>query len=452
MSTLWSIITIVYSIVVVLVVLSVLVQMREPTWSFAWILTIVFIPVAGVLLFFLIGYRPRRKRSETPPNIVRNESYIPFVSLLENNSGAKLTMNNKIDVLHNGDNTFISLAEAIRGAKESIHVEYYIFCEDVVGNQFAEHLLQKAKDGVEVRMIYDAFGSWKLSRNFRKRLREGGIEVGVFSPISFPWHMVNYRNHRKIVVVDGKIAFTGGINIAERYLRGNTLGLWQDVNLRLEGGAVSDLQRLFLEDWAKVSGCSVEGEKYFPSVHIDEVAPMQVVWSDASSAWSAISQGFFAAITGAKRSVYISTPYFIPSTTLLEALSVAALKGVDVKVIIPARSDSMLVYWATCSFVSPLLAAGVKVYLYTAGFLHSKLLVVDDNIASVGSANMDVRSLEDNFEVSTFIYDDRTIGQINDTLADYIINSHLVTPEEWSSRPYTQKILGAVMRLVSPML
>ena len=451
-SILSVIFSILYTIVIATVIVMVIEQQREPVWSFAWIMAVIFIPVAGLLLFILFGYRPARKRLVAPPRIERRER-IPFITLLENNSDAKLTLHNNLEVLHNGDRTFSSIAAALASARESIHIEYYIFCEDKVGNYIAELLEKKAREGVEVRLIFDAVGSWKLSKEFISRLRASGVEVGRFSPISFPYftHYLNYRNHRKIVVVDGRIAYTGGINIAERYLKGDTMGLWYDVHLRVEGEAVADFQRMFLSDWALVSGQTLNDKQYFPASVVTNQAPMQVVGSSVSSRWSAISQAFFAAITGAARTITISTPYFIPSTSLLEALKVAALKGVDVRIVIPARSDSRLVHWATCSFVDGLLAAGVKVYLYTAGFLHSKLIAVDGHMASVGTANMDIRSLEDNSEVSTFIYDREVVAQITETLEGYIANSRRVTPEEWYSRPQVQRFIDAMARLLSPL-
>jgi len=453
MASLMTVISVCYTIVVVLAIVSVIEQMREPVWSFAWIMSIIFIPVAGLLLFILIGFRPARKRLVPPPHIERSER-IPFITLLENNSEARLAMHNRLEVLHNGDKTFASIARELANAVESIHIEYYIFCEDEVGTQIASLLERKAREGVEVRLIFDAVGSWKLSKDFIRRLRDSGAEVGYFSPVSFPYftHRLNYRNHRKIVVVDGKTAYTGGINIAERYLKGDTMGLWHDVHLRIEGDAVADFQRLFLADWALVSGRTLAGERYFPAPDVAEEAPMQVVWSSVRSRWSAISQAFFAAITGAARTITISTPYFIPSPALLEALKVAALKGVDVRIVIPSRSDSRLVHWATCSFVDGLLSAGVKVYLYTAGFLHSKLIAVDGRMASVGTANMDIRSLEDNFEVSTFIYDREVVRQLTATLDDYIANSRRVMPDEWYSRPRGQRMVEALAHLFSPLL
>lgn len=438
---------------IVATVVLVIEQQREPVWSFAWAMTVIFIPVAGLILFILFGYRPARKRLVAPPRIERSER-IPFITLLENNSDARLALNNRLDVLHNGAQTYDSIAKALESARESIHIEYYIFCEDEVGRYVADVLERKAREEVEVRLIFDAVGSWKLSKEFIQRLRASGVEVGRFSPISFPYftHYLNYRNHRKIVVVDGRVAYTGGINIAERYLKGDTMGLWYDVHLRVEGDAVVDFQRMFLADWALVSGQTLDDRRFFPQPKVENLAPMQVVGSSVSSRWSAISQAFFAAITSAEHRITISTPYFIPSTSLLEALKVAALKGVDVRIVIPARSDSRLVHWATCSFVDGLLSAGVKVYLYTAGFLHSKLLAVDGVMASVGTANMDIRSLEDNSEVSTFIYAPEVVAELTSTLDDYIAHSRAVKPEEWYSRPQGERFIESIARLLSPLL
>ena len=452
-SILSVIFSIIYTIVIVAVIVLVIEQQREPVWSFAWAMTVIFIPVAGLILFILFGYRPARKRLVAPPHIERSE-HIPFITLLENNSDAKLALHNNLDVLHNGDQTFASIVNALETAHESIHIEYYIFCEDEVGNYIAELLEKKAREGVEVRLIFDAVGSWKLSKEFISRLRASGVDVGRFSPITFPYftHYLNYRNHRKIVVVDGRVAFTGGINIAERYLKGDTMGLWYDVHLRVEGDAVADFQRMFLADWTLVSGQTLDNPRYFPPSEVTNSAPMQVVGSSVSSRWSAISQAFFAAITGAARTITISTPYFIPSTSLLEALKVAALKGVDVRIVIPARSDSRLVHWATCSFVDGLLSAGVKVYLYTAGFLHSKLIAVDGRMASVGTANMDIRSFLLNFEVNAIVYDEKKAMEMAEYFLEDLKNCTRITKDDYAGRNVQIRVKEQVCRLLSPLL
>ena len=366
-----------------------------------------------------------------------------------------LTVRNKVKILNDGRSKFDELFEAIRGAESSIHLEYYIIENDRIGTELIELLAQKAADGVEVRLIFDDVGSWGIKRRHVRNMRRMGINVCCFMPVVFPWltSKLNNRNHRKIAVIDGKIGFTGGINVADRYIDGTKFGPWRDTHLRIEGDAVNMLQAIFMTDWYFVSGRELlNDEKYFPKSRIRSRSPMQIASSGPDSDWASIMQAFFAAINKARKSIYIASPYFLPNQAILTAMKVAALSGIDVRVMLPYRSDSKIVYWATRSYIGEMLEAGIKVYFYCNGFNHSKLLIIDDNFCSVGSANMDIRSFEDNFEVSAIMYDPKVAEELTRQFMRDIDSSVAVTPEAWENRPRLHAIYESVARLGSPLL
>ena len=324
-----------------------------------------------------------------------------------------------------------------------------------MGREIADILIDKAQSGVEVRVIYDDVGSWGLSRKFIKKLRRAGVHVKCFMPVVFPWltSHVNYRNHRKILVVDGRIGFTGGINIAQRYLTGNRLGPWRDTHLKLEGEAVGMLQIIFMTDWFFVSKERlIDYPKYLPKTHVKTETPIQIVTSGPDSDWASIMQAFFSAITHAQHHIYISSPYFLPNEAILTAIKVASLSGIDVRIMIPSRSDSKIVYWASRSYIEELIDANVKVYLYRRGFNHSKLIMIDGKFSSVGTANMDIRSFEDNFEVSAILYDKGITEELEERFLYDLQRSRLVTREYWDSRPTLHNFYEALSRLFSPLL
>ncbi len=288
-------------------------------------------------------------------------------------------------------------------------------------------------------------------------MRNAGVEVRCFQPVVFPWltSKVNYRNHRKIVVVDGRVAFTGGINIADRYLvRRGKNGMWRDTHLKLEGEAVAMLQTVFLTDWYflnKKETATFDAKFYPPSI-VESESPVQIAASGPDSDWAAIMQAFFSAITRAHDHIYISSPYFLPNEAIITALKVAALGGIDVRVMIPSRSDSKIVYWATRSYISELLDAGIGVYLYQKGFNHSKVIMIDGRFSSVGTANMDVRSFEDNFEVSAIMYDPAVAAELEGYFFEDLKRSKRLERETWLQRPHRHRIYESLARLLSPLL
>ena len=294
-----------------------------------------------------------------------------------------------------------------------------------------------------------------LPKRFIKELVNAGAEAYPFMKVNFPLltSKVNYRNHRKIIVVDGRVAFMGGMNIADRYLKGDsTLGTWFDTVLRIEGEAVRTLQVIFLVDWFFVSRIIIsDRDKYFPEYSVNTQHALQVTASGPDSDWASIMQAFFVAITKAKKHIYIASPYFIPNESILTALKTASLSGVDVRIMLPGKSDSTVVYWSSMSYVSELLKAGIKVYLFQGGFNHSKILMIDGSFASVGSANMDIRSFEDNFELLTMVYDKELTKQIETQYLKDLRRSKKINLKYWESRSLKQNFKESLARLFSPL-
>ncbi len=388
----------------------------------------------------------------TEPSIADN---LNIITLLLNNSKALLTLHNQVEIFQTGKKTFQAIIDTIDKAEDSIHLVFYIIASDRIGNIIKEKLIKKARSGVEVRLIYDDVGSWRTSRKFINELKDAGVEVYPFMKVKFPFltSKANYRNHRKIIVIDGKVAFMGGMNIADRYLEGDeSLGMWYDTVLRIDGDTVKMLQIVFLTDWFFVSKKIVSGkDKYFPEHIIPETHPIQVTVSGPDSDWASIMQAFFTAITHAKKHIYISTPYFVPNESILTALKTASLSGVDVRIVLPGKSDSTVVYWSSMSYVSELLNAGIKVYLFQNGFNHSKILMIDTSFSSVGSANMDIRSFEDNFEIMAMIYDAEVTEKLENQFFRDIKRSKKINATHWNKRPLRQSFNESVARMFSPL-
>lgn len=467
-----------YVLLVAVSVYTVLFERRDPNRAFTWIVVIIVIPVVGLIFYLFFGQSYRKRKifnlkelrnlrqiellsSWQSNNIdsfnqVEVKEHLDIVKLLLYNSKTPLTIYNNIEILNNGSQTFPAIFEAISAATHHIHIEYYIIEADKLGWQLADLLCQKAAAGVEVRVLYDDVGCWSLSRRYIRKLKKSGVEVASFIPVFFPWltSKANYRNHRKIVVVDGKVGFVGGLNFADRYLEGVKWGAWRDTHLRVQGEATRMLQVTFITDWYASTNKRInKTTNYFPvSEKIEKVIPCQMVLSGPDSDYAAIMQAFFATIARAKRYIYISTPYFLPNEALLTALKVAAMSGVDVRIMLPNRSDAKMAHWASRSYFTEMLEAKVNIYLYHKGFNHSKLMIVDGNFGSIGSANMDTRSFEDNFEITAMIYDTRIAAEMELTfLKDLQYAKHL-SLKSWEGRKQKDNFKEAAARLFSPLL
>lgn len=473
----WQIIVI---IAVITAIIFLILENRNPNRTLAWMFAIILLPVAGIFLFYFFGKNYRKKRIFTRKEIsdfrqiekliswqsehllddldISNKGILEktgIIKLLLNNNKALLTRHNKVRVLNNGDETFPALFSAIRSAKHHIHLEYYMIEEGEIGNQLKDLLIERAKQGIDIKLIYDDVGSWDLSDDYIEELTDAGVQAHAFIPVRFPRlaQKINFRNHRKIVIIDGKIGFIGGLNIADRYMYGTPeIGFWRDTHIKIEGTAVGSLQVVFLTDWHFVTNQLLTESKYFPCYESDDNTLIQIATSGPDSDWESIMQSYFYAISTAKNYLYISTPYFIPNESILTAIKTVALSGVDVKLILPSKSDSKLTFFGSMSYLQELLEANVKIYMYHKGFTHSKILVVDDIFSSVGTANMDLRSFDQNFEVNALIYDEKVATQLKNGFIDDLTYCHLLTLEEHCNRPITRRIAEGVARIFSPIL
>ena len=475
-----SILLVCYALVIITTIVVIIRDRRDPVKGLSWIMVVTLIPILGIIMYILFGRNHRRLKifnqkeiedlkhieklcSEQLLDLVDPEiqhiepveSNKDIITLLLNNNKSVLTVRNKVTILNNGKAKFKELFKAIEEAKSSIHLEYYIFENDRIGKRVLNLLEKKAAEGVEVRLIVDDLGSWGIKNRHIKKIKRRGIDIRQFMPVAFPYlsGKINYRNHRKIAVMDGRVGFTGGINIAERYLKGTKFGPWRDTHLRIEGDAVNMMQAIFATDWYFVGDKELLFEdKYYPKTKIRTRSPIQIASSGPDSDWASIMQAYFAAMNKAKKSIYITTPYFMPNQSILTALKVASLSGVDVRIILPYKSDSKIVYWASRSYISELLDAGIKVYFFQKGFCHSKLIIIDGTFCSVGSANMDYRSFEDNFEVAAIMYDPRVAAELTEYFMQDIENSVLITDEMWESRSNLHAMYESLSRLFSPLL
>lgn len=470
--TVFFILLYIYTLITTISVL--LLENRNPVKSISWVLVLLFLPVLGMFFYLLFGQDYRKKKIISKKSIRRvndrpvssfdidnldtsmmKDGQLNLIKLLYKNSESAGYAFNKIEILADGKSTFSAIFEAIRHAKDHIHIEFFIFDDDTISNQLRELLIQKAKEGIRVRMIYDYWGSFDLSKKYLRSLREAGVYVRAFLP--FRWKIsrsnkINYRNHRKLLIIDGKIGFTGGLNVADRYIYGNKLGNWRDTFIKVEGSAVHGIQLLFMVDWFFVEQKLIEGSKYFPSPQKYEQNLIQLVNSGPDSDWPAILQGIASAFMSATNYIYIHTPYFMPTDVIATCIQMAALSGVDVRLMIPVRSDSRFSDASSASYLEQALEAGIRVFRYKNGFLHSKAIVIDDFISIVGSTNMDERSFAQNFEASAFIYDPKTAIHLKDLFQKDMDQCEEITLENWVNRQRRQKLKESFARLFSPLM
>ncbi|SDK84054.1 cardiolipin synthase [Natronincola ferrireducens] len=475
-----SIFTTLFTITTILVSILIILDNRNPSRTVAWLLALIFLPVVGMFLYLYIGQNHRKKKTfikkrkqdyKVVHSLLQHQliftGYGEFLKknfldtrgkvapLLINNSEAPMTINNEATVLINGYETFREMLKAINKAEHHIHMEYFIIKDSDIGRRFQRALIRKAKEGIEVRVIYDAVGCWKLKEEFLKPLREAGVKLKIFLPVTLPFFgsRLNYRNHRKILVVDGRVGFVGGLNIGDEYLgKKKKMGFWRDTHLKIRGEGVYLLQVIFLRDWFFVEGEELESPIYFPKQGICGQQMIQITSSGPDSYWNSIHQAYFAAIASANKKVYITTPYLVPDESILMALKTAAIRGIDVRILLPGRPDHRTVFWASKSHFEELLEAGVKIYQYQKGFVHSKIFIVDDNFASIGTANLDIRSLQLNFEVNAFLYDEAIVKTLKTCFYQDINHSKEIILEEYNKRPFSHRAKESIARLFSPIL
>lgn len=447
---------------------------KQPAKTMAWLLVLVFMPLVGIVLYVFFGKNTRKERliSNRSMDLLTKRSMLefaeqenlhlpqsnkPLMQLFANQNWALPFKDNEVEIMTDGYSFIFTLLYYIGKATDHIHIDTYIMEDDALGNLVADALIDKAEQGVEVRLIYDDVGCWKVKDRFFERMREAGIDIHAFMPVRFPafTSKVNYRNHRKLCVIDGKVGFIGGMNIALRYVKGTGRQGWRDTHLCIKGGAVYAIQRAFLVDWYFVDRTLITDRKYYPpvdkAIHNDCLA--QVVTSSPISPWPDIMQGYVRILLQAHSYVYIETPYFLPTEPVLFAMRTAALAGVDVRLMVPRHTDAKLVEWASRSYMMEAIEAGVKVYLYEKAFNHSKLLVSDDNLCSCGSTNVDFRSFENNFEANAFFYDEGMSLRLKKVFLDDL--SHCLLVDDISyfvKRPFLQRLFESLVRLLSPLL
>ena len=455
-------------VVAAIAIIHVLMDNRQPAKTMAWVLVIGFIPIVGVVfyLFFGINHRKERIISQGQMDELTKRSMLsfvgqhnfrvperqkPLVDLFVNQNLALPFKDNQIDIMTDGYAFFPELLKDIAEATHHVHINMYIFENDALGRLVADALMTKARQGVKVRVIYDDVGCWRVESRFFEQMREAGVEVAPFLPVRFPsfTSKVNYRNHRKIIVIDGRIGYIGGMNIARRYVSTK----WRDTMLRVQGGVVYALQRAFLVDWYFVDHTLITDRVYYPESQEVNNCLAQVVTSGPMARYPEIMQGFVRIILAARRYIYIETPYFLPNEPILFALKTAALAGVDVRVMCPLSSDARFLDWASRSYLREIHEAGARIYLYKPGFLHSKLLISDDSLVSCGSTNVDFRSLENNFEANVFIYDEGTALRLKKVFLDDQSQTVLLgdVPNRLHPKFYA-RLWESFTRLVSPLL
>lgn len=476
----WKLFSLIFLITAIPVSILIILEKRSPYKTAAWILVLILLPFFGMIFYFFFGQEYRKKKLFSRKGLKSLNTYrqlsfrqlrefeqtlavlTPMVREKENlirlllkNSNALLTYASNLKILNNADETFGEIFEAIEQAEHHIHLEYYIIDDDKIGNRFKEALIKKSREGIIVRIIVDDVGSWGLGKKFIHDLRINNIEIYSFMEVRFPrlTSQVNYRNHRKILIVDGKVGFTGGMNIADRYVEGvKGIGPWRDTHLRIEGDAVAGLQVVFAADWYFVIHENLTGRRYFPLLKELKGTPVQISASGPDSDWESIAQVFFTAIASAKSKVYIASPYLMPTAEILYALKTAALSNVDVRILIPEKTDSIIPHWSSYSYIEELLEAGVRIFFYQAGFLHSKYLIVDDVFSTIGTTNLDFRSFETNFEVNAFIYDQAFTANLRRFFRTDLRSSREVKLPEWRERPWHFKLRESLAHIVSPML
>lgn len=456
-----------------------LLEFRRPAHATAWLFILFLFPFVGFILYYFLATEYRRSRKvRRRANLdqrrraqllakstnLTNVEELPtpefaaqtrmFRALLK---GGELPISgrNRSEIYNNGFDTYEAMFHAIRNAKDHVHLASYIIRDDETGRKFQQALIKKAQQGVKVKMLYDGIGSITLNDAYIRILQEGGVECACFFPLrlTFLKKRMNYRNHRKIIVVDGLVGFVGGINVGDEYIgKHPLLGYWRDTHLMLEGDSVYWLQAVFLKDWEIATRAKPDLPSFFPEHVCASKEPVQIVPSGPNRRGDAIHDSVYAMITAARSRVWLTTPYFIPSASVAMALHDAARSGLDVRIIIPYVPDTWLVHLATLSYVEEMMRSGVRVWQYKKGFMHAKTLVIDNLVAVVGSANMDLRSFFSNFEINAHLFNPEAISRMEKDFLQDLEDSLEINLQKFLERPRKQKFKEAMARILSPLL
>lgn len=451
---------------------------RHPTQTLTWLVVLGSFPLVGFIFYLLFGRNHRKERMFRKKYFLDKQAFLTvegendsrseekavqlgnhqrrLFQLAQKLGNSPISFDTETKTLTNGEETFYHIINELKRARHHIHMEYYIFRSDHIGETLKQILIDKAKQGVKIRFLYDAVGSWKLSKKFIVELRNAGIEAVPFGPVKLPFlnSKFNFRNHRKIIVIDGNVGFVGGLNIGDEYLgKVKQIGFWRDTHLMLRGEAVRSLQLIFLQDWYYMTNFSFLTAEYLsPQPTNKNHGGVQLIAGGPDNEWSVIKNIFFSMITTAEKSVWIASPYFIPDEDIFSAIKVAALSGIDVRLLVPNRPDKRIVFHASRSYFPELLEAGVKVYEYQRGFMHSKIVIVDHELASIGTSNMDMRSFHLNFEVNAFLYRTKSTQKLVTEYLNDIEYSKQLDIETFGKRHFGFRLLESTARLLSPLL
>lgn len=453
------------------------IERKEPSTTWAWLLVLLILPGIGFIFYLLFGQNfsrerlfkekkklDKEKRKEVLGQIEKeykdldeNNNFIDLIKMNYNNSGSKLMLNNEVDLYFDGKDKFKQLIYDLEHAEKYIHIQYYIIRKDKLGRKIISILEKKVKEGVQVRFLVDSMGGYTLTKRFLKNFINNGGKFEIFFPGILP-HVntrINYRNHRKIVIIDGKYGYTGGFNVGDEYIsEDKKIGYWRDTHIRIQGEAVNPLNDRFLMDWCYASGEEIE---HFSDFYLQEPYTLgdkaiQIVTSGPDHNEEYIKNALFKLINNTKEKIYIETPYFVLDESMLESIKISAMSGVDVRIVIPKKPDHIFMKWIAYSYLEELLEAGVKVYAYNKGFIHAKTMVSDGYVSTVGTANMDIRSFSLNFEVNAFIYNKEVADKLERQFMIDIEDSDQITFNTFKKRSRRERVMESIMRLFAPIL
>ena len=453
-------------------ILVIIFENRNPVKTIAWCMVLTFMPVIGLLLYILFGMDNRHRRQIKDEDLSRlkgiteitqsddilSEMQVPqkpLAEMLRKMNKSFLLSGNDVEIITDFQTMSDRLIADIEGARHHINMLFFKFEDDAAGRRIADALIRKSEEGVQVRLIYDDAGNLMVPRRFYRKLRKHGIQVRGFIRIFLPILSRDYnsRNHRKVVVIDGRVGYMGGMNIAQRYAEGLKWGIWRDTHMRITGPAVSELQTSFLTDWKFTKGDEPDLDSMYPGNPPSGNTLMQIVTGGPMDKWNVMMQAYMTAIASARHHAYLQSPYFIPPEPIMKTLQNAALSGVDVRVMIPYRGDKgVLPPWASRSYFKEALNAGIRIYLYRKGYMHAKTMTIDDSLVTIGSTNIDFRGFEQDFEINAFMYDESMARQQRDIFLEDLKDAELIDPLEWEKRPFIDKAKESVARIFSPVL
>lgn len=474
----FGILSLLMSLSVIFIAFVIFLENRHPTQTITWLVVLGGFPLIGFIFYLLFGRNYRKERMFRKKYFLDKQAFLTvegeddprseekviqlgdhqrrLFHLAQKLGNSPISFDTATKTLTNGEETFEHIIKELKKARHHIHLEYYIIRDDHIGNKIKNILIEKAQQGVTVRFLFDAVGSWKLKKKYINDLRDAGIEIVKFGPVKLPFlnSKFNFRNHRKIIVIDGNVGFVGGLNIGDEYLgMDKNIGFWRDTHLMLKGEAVRTLQLIFLQDWYYMTNFSFLTAEYLsPQPSYKSHGGVQLMAGGPDNEWSVIKNIFFAMISSAKESVWIASPYFIPDEDIFSAIKVAALSGIDVRLLVPNRPDKQIVFHASRSYFPELLEAGVKVYEYERGFMHSKMVIVDHELASIGTSNMDMRSFHLNFEVNAFLYRTNSTQKLVTEFLNDLEYAKQLDLETFGKRHIGFRLLESTARLLSPLL